>query len=54
MLTASFQNLMRTEHLEVPAHSLLFSKSSKGAARFNVPIRRANRYQQYYMPSQHT
>ena len=38
----------------VPAHSLLFSKSIKGAARFNVPIRRTNRYQQYYMPSQHT
>ena len=37
----------------VPAHSLLFSKSTKGAARFNVPIRRTNRYQQYYMPSQH-
>ena len=38
----------------VPAHSLLFSKSTKGAARLNVPIRRTNRYQQYYMPSQHT
>ena len=25
-----------------------------GATRFNVPIRRTNRYQQYYMPSQHT
>ena len=36
------------------AHSLLFSKSTKGAARFNVPIQRTNRYQQYYMPSQHT
>ena len=35
------------------AHSLHFSKSIKGAARLNVPIRRANRYQQYYMPSQH-
>ena len=34
----------------VPAHSLLFSKSTKGAARLNVPIRRMNRYQQYYMP----
>ena len=32
----------------------LFSKSTKGAARLNVPIRRRNRYQQYYMPSQHT
>ena len=38
----------------VPAHSLLFSKSTKGATRFDVPIRRTNRYQQYYMPSQHT
>ena len=38
----------------VLAHSLLFSKSTKGAARFNVPIRRTNRYQQYYMPSQLT
>ena len=36
------------------AHSLLFSKSTKGAARLNVPIRQTNRYQQYYMPSQHT
>ena len=38
----------------VPDHSLLFSKSTKGAARLNVPIRRTNRYQQYYMTSQHT
>ena len=38
----------------VPAHSLLFSKSTKGAAWLNVPIRQTNRYQQYYMPSQHT
>ena len=38
----------------VPAHSLLFSKSTKGAAKFSVPIRRTNRYQLYYMPSQHT
>ena len=38
----------------VPAHSLLFSKSTKGDARLNVPIRRTNRYQEYYMPSQHT
>ena len=38
----------------MPAHSLLFSKSTKVAARLNVPIRRMNRYQQYYMPSQHT
>ena len=38
----------------MPAHSLLFSKSSKGAARLNVPIRRTNRYQQCHMPSQHT
>ena len=39
----------------VPAHSLLFSKSTKGVASLNVPIRRTNRYQQYYrhMPSQH-
>ena len=37
----------------VPDHSLLFSKGTKGAARFNVPIRRTNRYQQYYMSSQH-
>ena len=37
-----------------PAHSLLFSKSTKGAARLNVPIRRTIRYQQYNMPSQHT
>ena len=36
------------------AHSLLFSKGTKGAARLNVHIRRTNRYQQYYMPSQHT
>ena len=36
------------------AHSLLFSKSTKGAARLNIPIRRTNRYQQYSMPSQHT
>ena len=28
----------------VPAHSLLFSKSTKGAARRNVPIRRTNCY----------
>ena len=34
----------------VPAHSLFFSKSTKGATRLNVPIQR---YQQYYMPSQH-
>ena len=32
---------------------MLFSKSTKGAARLNVPIRRTNSYQQYYMPSQH-
>ena len=38
----------------MPAHSLLFSRSTKGAARLNVPIRRTNRYQQYYIPSQHT
>ena len=38
----------------VPAHSLLFLKSTKVDARLNVPIRRTNRYQQYYMPSQHT
>ena len=37
----------------VPTHSLLFSKSTKGAARLNIPIQRRNRYQQYYMPSQH-
>ena len=37
----------------VPAHSLLFTKSTKGAARLNVLIGRTNRYQQYYMPSQH-
>ena len=30
------------------------SKSTMGASRLNVPIRRTNRYQQYYMPSQHT
>ena len=36
----------------MPAHSLLFSKSTKGAARPNVHVRRTNRYQQYYMPSQ--
>ena len=29
-------------------------KSTKGAARLNVPIRWTNRYRQYYMPSQHT
>ena len=38
----------------VLAHSLLFSKSTKGAARLNVPIRRTNHYQKYYRPSQHT
>ena len=38
----------------VPTHSLLLSKNTKGAARFNVPIRRTNRYQLYCMPSQHT
>ena len=38
----------------MPAHSLLLSKSTKGATRLNVPIQRTNRYQQYYMPSQHT
>ena len=38
----------------MPAHGLLFSKSTKGAARLNVPIRRTNRYEQCYMPSQHT
>ena len=38
----------------VPAHSLLFSKGTERTARLNVPIRRTNRYQQYYMPSQHT
>ena len=38
---------------KVPAHSLLFSKITTVAARLNVPIRRTNRYQQYYMPSQH-
>ena len=27
---------------------------TKGAARLKVPIRQTNRYQQYYMPSQHT
>ena len=37
----------------MPADSLLFSKSTKGATRLNVPIRRTNRYQQYYMPSEH-
>ena len=39
---------------QVPAHSLLFSLSTKGAARLNVPIQWTNRYQQYYMRSQHT
>ena len=29
-------------------------KVPRGPARFNVPIRRTNRYQQYYMPFQHT
>ena len=28
-------------------------KAPKGAIRLNVPIRRTNLYQQYYMPSQH-
>ena len=37
----------------MPAHSLLFLKSTMVAARLNVPIRQTNRYQQYYMPSQH-
>ena len=39
---------------EGETRSRLISKSTKGAARLNVPIRRTNRYQQYYMPSQHT
>ena len=30
----------REKEKPVPAHSLLFSKSTKGAARLNVPIRR--------------
>ena len=38
----------------VPDYILLISESTKGAARLNVSIRRKNRYQQYYMPSQHT
>ena len=38
----------------MPAHSLLFSKSTKWAATLNIPIRQTNRYQQYYMLSQHT
>ena len=38
----------------MPAHNLLFSKRTKGAARLNVSIRRTNRYQQYCIPSQHT
>ena len=38
----------------VPAHSLLFSKSTKGTAKLNVHIGRTNRYHQYYTPSQHT
>ena len=38
----------------VPAHSLLYSISTKGAARPNVPIRWTNRCQQYCMLSQHT
>ena len=29
-------------------------KAPRGPPGFNVPIRRTNRYQQYYMPSQHT
>ena len=29
-------------------------KAPRGAARLNVPIQRTNRYQQYYMPCQHT
>ena len=37
----------------VPAHSLLFSKSTKEAVTLNVPIRRANRYQQFYMLFHH-
>ena len=36
------------------AHSLLYSKSTEGAAKLNIPIRRKNRYQQYYMSTQHT
>ena len=28
-------------------------KAPREAARLNVPIRRSNRYQQYYMPSQY-
>ena len=34
------------------AHSLLFLKSTKRATRLNVPIRRTNCYQQYFVPSQ--
>ena len=37
----------------MPARSLLFSNSTKGAASLNVPILLTNRFQQYYMPSQH-
>ena len=29
----------------VPAHSLLFSKSTKGVTRLNIPIRQRNHYQ---------
>ena len=38
----------------MPAHSLLLSKSTKGATTLNIPIQWTNRYQEYYMPSQHT
>ena len=37
----------------MPPHSLLLSKGTKGAATLNIPMRRTNLYQQYYMPSQH-
>ena len=31
-----------------------FRKAPRGPTRLNVPIRQTIRYQQYYMPSQHT
>ena len=43
-------------HCVTSAHATTCSTavdSTKGATRLNVPIRQTNRYQQYYVPSQH-
>ena len=46
--------MMKGREGEGETRCRLFSKSTKWAARLNVPICQTNRYQQYYMPSQHT